>query len=302
MRLWLALVVSFIASSVAFAAEEPREVTIGGRTALGTLRLPARSGPDVPLVLMTHGTLAHKDMETIQGLSKALAERGIASLAHNLVLGLDRRTGMYDCAKPHDYVPDDAIVEIAAWLSEARKTSSRIFVLGHSRGANQVARYLVADPNKAAIEGVILLAPATAGIETGLRTAYAETYGQPLAPLLDKAEAAIAAGRAGDWMSVPGFIYCRDAKVTARAFAAFYRADRRQDTAALIADLSLPVLVLAAAQDKTVPDVAASFAPLASSAGSRVRLETIDDADHFFRDLAAEDAADRIAGFIAAAR
>ena len=300
MRWWLALVVSLVAS-VALAAEEPRELVIGGRTALGTLRLPAQSGQDVPLVLMTHGTLAHKDMETIQGLSKALAERGIASLAHNLVLGLDRRTGMYDCAKPHDYAPDDAIEEIAAWLTEARKFSSRIFVLGHSRGANQLARYLVANP-KAAIEGAILLAPATVGIETSLKAAYAENYGRPLAPLLDKAEAAVSAGRGGEWMSVPGFIYCRDAKVTARAFAAFYRADRRQDTAALIADVSVPILVIAAAQDKTVPDVAASFAPLAARAGSRVRLETIDDADHFFRDLAAEDAADRIAGFIAAAR
>ncbi|MGJ4925529.1 alpha/beta hydrolase [Bradyrhizobium sp. HKCCYLS2038] len=300
MRWWLALVVCLVAS-VALAAEEPRELVIGGRTALGTLRLPAQSGPDVPLVLMTHGTLAHKDMETIQGLSKALAERGIASMAHNLTLGLDRRTGMYDCAKPHDYVPDDAIEEIAAWLAEARKTSSRIFVLGHSRGANQLARYLVANP-KAAIDGVILLAPATVGIETSLKAAYAESYGQPLAPLLDKAEAAVSTGRGSEWMSVPGFIYCRDAKVTARAFSAFYRADRRQDTAALIADVTLPVLVLAAAQDTTVPDVAASFAPLAARAGSRVRLETIDDADHFFRDLAAEDAADRIAGFIAAAR
>ncbi|NPU68032.1 alpha/beta fold hydrolase [Bradyrhizobium sp. 83012] len=300
MRWLIALIVTLVASS-ALAAEEPRELAIGGRVALGTLRLPAQSGPDVPLVLMTHGTLAHKDMETIQGLSKALAERGIATLAHNLVLGLDRRTGMYDCAKPHDYAPDDAIDEIAAWLSEARKTSSRIFVLGHSRGANQVSRYLVANP-KAAIEGAILLAPATAGIETGLRAAYAETYGQPLTPLLENAEAAVSGGRGADWMSAPGFIYCRDAKVTMRAFAAFYHADRRQDTAALIADVSLPVLVLAAAQDKTVPDVAASFAPLVSRVGSRVRLETIDDADHFFRDLAAEDAADRIAGFIAEAR
>ncbi|UFZ03726.1 alpha/beta fold hydrolase [Bradyrhizobium ontarionense] len=300
MRWWLALLISFVAT-VALAAEEPREVVIGGRVALGTLRLSARSGPDVPLVLMTHGTLAHKDMETIQGLSKALAERGIASLAHNLVLGLDRRTGMYDCANDHDYAPDDAIAEIAAWVTEARKTSSRVFVLGHSRGANQVARYLASTP-KAAVEGAILLAPATAGIEASLRAAYAESYGQPLAPLLDKAEAAISAGRGGEWMSVPGFIYCRDAKVTARALAAFYRADRRQDTAALIAEVSIPVLVLAASQDKTVPDVAASFAPLASRAGGRVRLETIDDADHFFRDLAAEDAADRIAGFIAATR
>lgn len=279
------------------AAEEERELSVAGRTVLATLRTPATMTPDTPLVVMTHGTLAHKDMETIQALAKALAERGVASLAHTLSLGLDRRRGMYDCATRHDYQTDDAIAEIDAWVAQAASVSRRVYVLGHSRGGNQVARYLAARPD-APVQAAVLLAPATASVEATMRTAYAGTYGAPLAPLLDQAAKAAAEGRGAEWMSVPGFIYCRNAVVTARAFAAFYRADPRQDTAALVAALKRPVLVLAAAKDTTVPDVASAFAAVAGGQEGRVRVETIEDADHFFLDLAADDAADRIVEFV----
>ncbi len=99
-------------------------------------------------------------------------------------------------------------------------------------------------------------------------------------------------------MDVPGFIYCRNAVVTARAFASFYGADPGQDTAALVAQLKMPVLVLAATKDSVVPDVVSSFTPVAEASHGRVQLERIEDADHFFRDLFAEDAADRIVEFI----
>lgn len=297
MRCWFALAFLFLTSAAAHAAEASRELTVGGHVTLGTLRLPSEPSPDMPIIMMTHGTLAHKDMETMQVLSKALAERGIATLAHTLSLGVDRRRGMYDCVIAHDYTSDDAVAEIAAWIAEARRTSRRVYLLGHSRGGNQVARYLASRPS-GSIKGGILLAPATTAVETSLRAAYAESFGQPLEPLLARSEDAVNAGRGGEWMTMPGFIYCRDVKVTARAFSAFYRADPRQDTAALIASIAVPVLVLAAAQDKTVPDVQQSFAPLVERAGGRVRLETVQDADHFFLDLAADDAADRIAGFI----
>ena len=179
--------------------------------------------------------------------------------------------------------------------------SRHVWVLGHSRGANQVARYLISRPN-VPVEGAVLLAPATRTVEVGLRAAYDKTYGQPLGPWLEQANKAVAAGQGQQWMSVPGFIYCRNAEVTARAFAAFYGGDPHEDTAALIAAVKQPMLVLAAAQDTTVPDVAASFAPIVSRMAGRARLETIEDADHFFRDLVAEDAADRIARFVAEQR
>lgn len=281
----------------AAAAEQDLELSVGGHMTLATLRTPAAMQADTPLVVLTHGTLAHKDMDVIRTLAQALADRGIASLAHTLSLGQDRRKGMYDCAVRHDYVADDALAEIGAWVGRAQSLSGRVYLLGHSRGGNQVARYLAAGANTP-LKGAVLLAPVTAGAEAAVRASYAATYGKPLEPLLDRATKAVAAGRGTEWMDVPGFIYCRNAVVTARAFASFYTAGPGDDTAALVAQVKLPVLVLAASKDMLVPDVAASFAALAGASQGRVQLVTIEDADHFFRDLFAEDAADRIAEFI----
>lgn len=291
----LATVLAF--AGPACAAEQELELSVEGRTTLATLRTPASMGPDTPLVVMTHGTLAHKDMEVVQGVAKALEQRGIASLAHTLSLGLDRRKGMYDCAVRHDHVADGAIAEIGAWVTRAKGMSRLVFALGHSRGGNLVARYLAASETPP-LAGAVLLAPVTAKAEADLRASYAQTYGKPLEPFLERATKAVAAGRGAESMDVPGFIYCRNAMATARAFASFYAADAGQDTAALVARIELPVLVLAATKDTVVPDVVASFAPLADSSGGRVQLDTIEDADHVFRDLFAEDVADRIAEFI----
>ncbi|RXH18887.1 alpha/beta hydrolase [Bradyrhizobium guangzhouense] len=297
MRWLMGLAVLLLLARPAGAAEQELELSVDGRTTLATLRTPAAMGPDTPLVVMTHGTLAHKDMEVIQGVAKALEQRGIASLAHTLSLGIDRRKGMYDCAVRHDHTAGDAVAEIGAWVEKAKAMSRQVFAFGHSRGGNQVARYLAANETSP-VAGAVLLAPATAKAEADLRASYAQTYGKPLEPFLEQATKAVAAGRGGEWMDVPGFIYCRNAVVTARAFASFYVADAAQDTAALLARMKLPVLVLAATKDTVVPDVVASFAPLADSSGGRVQLDKIEDADHFFRDLFAEDVADRIAEFI----
>ena len=297
MRWFVGLTVLLALAVPVSAAEQELELSVAGRTTLATLRTPAAMTPDTPLVVMTHGTLAHKDMEVIQGVAKALEQRGIASLAHTLSLGIDRRKGMYDCAVRHDYVVEDAIAEISAWTARAKDLSRHVVSFGHSRGGNQVARYLAASETPA-VAGAVLLAPVTAKAEADLRAAYAKTYGKPLEPFLELATKSVAAGRGGEWMDVAGFVYCRNAVVTARAFASFYAADAGQDTAALVARAKLPVLVLAATKDTVVPDVAASFAPVAGSSGGRVQLDTIEDADHFFRDLFAEDVADRIAEFI----
>ncbi|RXH24865.1 MULTISPECIES: alpha/beta fold hydrolase [Bradyrhizobium] len=297
MRWLMGLAIVLALAGPACAAEQELELSVEGRTTLATLRTPASMGPDTPLVVMTHGTLAHKDMEVIQGVAKALEQRGIASLAHTLSLGLDRRKGMYDCAVRHDHLTDDAVAEIGAWVTRAKDMSRLVFALGHSRGGNQVARYLAASETPP-VAGAVLLAPVTAEAEADLRASYAKTYGKPLDPFLEQATKAVAAGRGGEWMDVPGFIYCRNAVVTARAFASFYAADAGQDTAALVARTKLPVLVFAATKDSVVPDVATAFAPLTGSSGGRVQLDTIEDADHFFRDLFAEDVADRIAEFI----
>ena len=284
-------------AGTAKAAESERELVIDGRVALATLRAPDGVARP-PLAIVTHGTLAHKDMETVVTLSKALAEKGVATLAHNLTLGQDRRRGMYDCATPHDHRPDDAIVEIGAWIAEARKLGyDRIWLVGHSRGANQVARTLAARGGEG-VAGAALIAPSTGPGETRTLAAYGQTYGADLAALTARARDMVANGRGGETLAAPGFLYCRDARATARAFLAAYGPDQGRDTAALTTRLNLPLLVLAAAQDAVVADVREAFAPIAAQKRN-LRVETIAGADHFFLDLAGEDAADRIADFIA---
>src|SRR3569832_2133740 len=98
MRLLMGLAVLLLLARPAGAAEQELELKVEGHTTLATLRIPASMGQDTPLVVMTHGTLAHKEMEVIQGVAKALEQRGIASLSHTLSLGLDQRRGMYGCA------------------------------------------------------------------------------------------------------------------------------------------------------------------------------------------------------------
>ena len=52
------------------------------------------------VVLMVHGTLAHKDMEIMAMLQELLIERDISNLAINLSYAQDDRHGMNDCAGP----------------------------------------------------------------------------------------------------------------------------------------------------------------------------------------------------------
>src|SRR5512139_2488074 len=120
MRWLMGLAMLLSLTGIVSAAEQELELSVGGRTALATLRMPASMQPDTPLVVMTHGTLAHKDMDAIRTLAQALADRGIATLAHTLSLGQDRRKGMYDCAARHDYVTDDAATEIGGWVRHAQ--------------------------------------------------------------------------------------------------------------------------------------------------------------------------------------
>ena len=88
------------------------------------------SWPQGPVLLMTHGTLAHNKMEIMATLQTLFAERGLSSLAISLSLGLDDRTGMYDCATPHRHRHADALGEIGAWLRWLKEQGAEPVSLG----------------------------------------------------------------------------------------------------------------------------------------------------------------------------
>ncbi len=283
-----------VCATVANAKTTLIELKIGGMIALGDLVVPEDGALKDSAVLITHGTLAHKDMELVESLQALLAERGIASLAHSLTFSQDRRTGMYDCAKPHMHAHEDAVVEIAAWADWLKTRGVKnISVLGHSRGGNQVAWFAA---EKGGMEKVVLLAPAL-GLSGRVAAAiFKRRHGADILPHLKKASALKAQGKGDTLLDVPGFIYCKKGKATARAISSYYGEDARRNAIANIGKINVPVLVIAGTKDTAVPDVPKRIKPIAD--GKKVQLKMIEDADHMFLDFFVEDAADTIAEFL----
>jgi len=277
-----------------FASEKQIELTVGGKVALGDLVVPDDGALADGVVLITHGTLAHKDMELVEALQTGLAERGIASLAHSLTLGQDRRTGMYDCAVPHAHAHEDGVEEIGAWVKWLRENGANsISVLGHSRGGNQVAWYAA---EQGRVEKVVLLAPAL-----GLSGKFAAQIlkrrsGADIQPQFKQAVALVKEGKGGAMLDVPGFIYCREGKASARSVNSYYGEDKRRDAIANLAKIKAPVLVIAGSKDTAVPDVPGKIKPIAD--GKKVRFEMIEDAGHMFLEFFADDAAELVADFL----
>lgn len=291
MRQTLTALALMAALGVAPATAEEVKTTLGGLTLNADLET-ADGWPRGPVVLLTHGTLAHRDMEIMEALQSALADRGVSTLAINLSLGLDdRAAAMYDCPTPHTHRHGDAVAEIGAWVTWLRGEGvESLALLGHSRGGNQVARYAAGSPDPV-VRQVLLVAPQT-WEEDAPAADFAKRNPGPLAPVLAEAQALVAAGKGDQLMGPMGFIYCDDTRASAAAVASYYGADPDMDTPRLIPRIEAPVTVFAGSADTVVTGLVGKVEPLAD--GERVVLEVLDGADHFFRDLFAEDIADLV--------
>ena len=255
----------------------------------GELVQPAQARAD-RLVLLVHGTLAHHGMELISTLQTLLAERQIASLAITLSLGVDDRHGMYPCDAPQRHKLDDALDEIDAWLQWVQPRGVReVVLLGHSLGGNQVARF-AAERDRPQLRALVLLAPSTWN-ERDAALHYRARFNSDIESVRARARTAGADG----WLTDVPFLFCNSAKVTGVSFLSYYGNDTRRDTASLLPLVKVPTLIIAGSADTTVPDVVERTKPYV---GAGKRLVVIDGADHFFRDLYAEDVADAIAALL----
>lgn len=242
------------------------------------------------VVLITHGTLAHNQMEIIATLQELLVDSDLNVLAINLSLGVSDRHGMYDCSVPHTHRHTDAIEEMGVWLDWLEQQgASRVDVVGHSRGGNQVA-WLAAEQDRPSIGKVVLIAPATWSEKKSV-DGYQKRYETPLAPVYQQAEALVKAGNGEQMMGPIGFIYCADSQATADAFLAYYRPDPRRDTPYLLPQISKPLLLVEGSEDNVVGRIAKDGE---APGGDNIESLMIDGAGHFFRDLYLEDVAEQM--------
>ena len=246
------------------------------------------------VILITHGGLLHRGTETILYLQKLFKERGYSSLAINLSLGLSNRQGNYDCKVPHRHLNQNAATEIGAWVEWLQRQGvQQVVVLGHSRGGSQTALY-AAEQDHPLVQAVILMAPAT--LANNDATEYQKRFRKPLAPALQKAQRLVKAGKGAQLMPRVNVLTCANTTVSAASFVSYFGEPARLDTPMLIPKFKKPVLVLVAEVDDIVVDLGPKISPLAD--GKRVQLKVIAGADHFFRDLYADDAADASMAFL----
>jgi pimeloyl-ACP methyl ester carboxylesterase len=278
------------------AEEKDVQIPHRGLTLNGHLMLANGKAIKDGVVLITHGTLAHGRMELMQALQPALAERGFSSLALTLSLGVDKRVGMYDCAVPHRHRHVEAVDEIGSWVGWLKgQGAAKVAVLGHSRGGNQTALYALDRPDPV-VSKVVLLAPMTWN-EADDKAQFQARHGKPMDKPLNEARRLVKAGKAEGMMKGAGLLYCPGANASAASFTGYYEPDRRFHTPNLLARIKKPVLVVAAGADEVVKGLPEAVKPLAD--GKKVSLVTVANSDHMFLDLAAEDAADAVAKFLA---
>jgi pimeloyl-ACP methyl ester carboxylesterase len=99
-----------------------------------------------------------------------------------------------------------------------------------------------------------------------------------------------------DLIEVPKFIYCDNPKVTARTFISEYESDVRHNTLLNLEKINMPILIIGGSEDTVVPDIKNIFSEITKK--DNVSLQMIDGADHFFRDLYADDIAAAIADMV----
>ncbi|CAN8140256.1 alpha/beta hydrolase [Thiomicrorhabdus sp. 6S2-11] len=270
-------------------AADVKEVTQQqqGLTLNANLLMADGKGFSDEVVLLTHGTLTHKERSTYAALQKNLANNGISSLAINLSFGLDNRHGEYDCTVPHTHKHTDAMNEIGYWMDWLKQQGAdKVTLMGHSRGGNQTA-WFAAERDSDQIDKVVLIAPATGGQQKLDKSQQAT---------LEKAQKMVADGKGDQMMKNTDFIYCKGSDVTAAAFADYYTVKPQFDTPTLLNDITKPVMVVIGTADDVVADLPEKIAPIADA--GKITVLELEDADHFFLDFANEDLAAGAAEFI----
>ena len=116
--------------------------------------------------LVLHGTRAHAEMEIVQALQAGLAERGHASLAPTLSLGIDDRRGFLPCSDGWAAGEGTVAAELDRWIGVLKARGfEHVNLLGHSRGAVHLARYASAPVSPVVGRLVLLGPPVLAGPE-----------------------------------------------------------------------------------------------------------------------------------------
>lgn len=246
------------------------------------------------MVLILHGYLAHNKMEVIRSAQQALLDNGRSSLAINLSLSIDNRHGYYGCDKPQRHVQDDAIDEVGSWIAWLRERgTSRVILMGHSRGANQLMVY-AAEKIDPEVSHLVFLAP---GMGDEVEQAYLARYGVSLDETRVYVQTQIDAGNGNRLLQGIDMLACPKSATTAFSFNSYYSENNkfwRFDD--YLPRSPVPTLIISGSLDERQPNTQKLVMPYLD--GMRIQLAVIEGAGHFFRDFNIEEAMEAAIEFV----
>ena len=177
---------------------------------------------------------------------------------------------------------EDAAAEIATWIEWLKGQGvDQVLLAGHSRGGSQVAAY--SQNADAIVMGQVLIAPSTWSRKYAAK-AYQNRFQKRLGDLIEVATQQATNG----WMPEPtSLVYCANAlKVKAASFLSYYQPPQTLNTPDLLVEGGLHTVILAGSEDTVVKDLPEQ---LELQEFSNVEFILVDGADHYFRDLYADD-------------
>ncbi len=243
------------------------------------------AGSAKQVYLIVHGTWAHHEMEIITSLQGLLGERNASSLAITLSLGVSERSGFMSCDNPVVATQDMAVDEIRVWVNTLRARGFEwITVIGHSRGSSQVALYEHQHPGS--VSALVLLAPAV-WRKDAVFTRYNARTDHDINTILEEARSTTA-----QLIGPYPLINCASVLATPASFLSYYGESVEKNTPALVQSSTVPVQIVLGSLDEVVQWSDDELQRV--KANRFVRVDTIDGAGHFFRDLYLDDVTDLI--------
>lgn len=208
---------------------------------------------DAGSLLILHGFLQTAHFPTVQRLADGLAESGYTLLVPTLSLGVTERRRSVPCEALHLQTLDDDVSELSQWVDWLyRKKKRPVTLIGHSAGGHVITRYLHDHP-EAPVGRVILIS-------------LSFPAGRVLGPEPPEPDAI------GDY----ALSFCQHYPTTPRAFHSYVDWGPRQMLATM-KQLGNRLSVIVGSGDKRIRP---RWVEALGRAG--IRLETIEEANHFF--------------------
>lgn len=101
-----------------------------------------------PAILILHGFLQTYQFSTVQYIASELIDNDYPVLTPNLSLNINKRNGSLSCEARHSHTSNDGNIEIEQWIQWLIKQDhSKIILIGHSTGSNQILSYANNNPH-----------------------------------------------------------------------------------------------------------------------------------------------------------